>query len=338
MKKIIYLTLVFSTILTACHDDEDVSKWLTPTNSGATMTLEGGEGGASAVNSVFVDFSAGDQDTIRRASWNISFNCGSEFGVFLNSTNISRAAVAEGVSVGDILSDADLEPYSEALAMSMGGTTSMDIVDDFDKSIEGTVIKEGKTYIYRNEDDTAPFYKVKVTQKSSNVYNVTYAKANSDSITSVDITKDNMYTTIGLSFAQSKSVVVEKEEWDIVWGRNTYQSAMAANVPSAMADVVFINSKGGVKAEQILESDISYDDFTSANIDQSALSSDVGVIGANWRGTSGMPIVMRVKSDRYYIVQDARGNIYKLKFLTIGGSDGGVRGYPVIKYELIKGS
>ena len=337
MKRIIYLTLVFSAILTSCRDDDDYAKWLTPPSSGATMTLEGGLGGASAVNSVFVDFSASEQDTVRRASWNLSFNCGSDFGVFLNSTNISRAVEAEGIEVGTILSEAMLEPYKSALAMSMGGPSSMDIVDDFDKSIEGTVIKEGKTYIYRNEDVSLPFYKIKVSKKDNNTYTVAFAKSTSDSITSVDVTKDNRYTTIGLSFAEKKTILVEKEEWDIVWGRNTYQSAMAPNVPSAMADVVFINSKAGVKGLQILESNIGYDNFTSESIDESALSSDVGVIGANWRGTTGATIVMMVKSDRYYLVQDPRGNIYKLKFLTIGGSDGGVRGYPVIKYELVRG-
>ena len=337
MKKIIYLTLALTIMLASCRDDDDVSKWLTPPSSGAEMTLNGGTGGSSAINSVFVDFSASQQDTVRRSSWNLSFNCGSEFGVFLNSTNISRAIEANGIEVGTILSEATLQPYADALAMSMGGSTSMDIVDDFDKSIAGTVIKEGKTYIYRNEDVTQPYYKIKVLKKDNNTYTVAFAKATSDSVATVDVTKDNRYTTIGLSFTASKTVYVENEEWDIVWGRNTYQSAMAAGVPSAMADVVFINSKAGVKGLQILESDISYDDFTESNIDVSALSSDVGVIGANWRGTTGATIVMMVKSDRYYLVQDARGNIYKLKFLTIGGSDGGVRGYPVIKYELIRG-
>ncbi|PZP51428.1 MAG: hypothetical protein DI598_03250 [Pseudopedobacter saltans] len=42
------------------------------------------------------------------------------------------------------------------------------------------------------------------------------------------------------------------------------------------------------------------------------------------------------RTDRFYIIKDADGNYYKLKFLAMGvNNDGGTRGKPVIQYELI---
>jgi hypothetical protein len=300
------------------------------------MTLQGGEGEANAENSVFVDFSANEQTSILRHSWDLAFNCGAEFGVFLNSTNISRAKEAVSIEISDSLSAETLQPYSTALAMTMGENSTMDIVDAFDKSIAGTVIKEGKTYIYRNEDAEQPFYKIKVTKKDENTYTVQYSQWNSTVVKSADVTKDANYQTIGFSFTNEKSIVVEKSNWDLVWGRNTYISAMAPDMPSAMADVVFINHKADVKTAEILEADIAYDDFVATNLNGTIVSSDVGSIGDKWRGTSGMPPVMSVKSDRYYLILDTDDNIYKLKFLAIGGADGAVRGYPQIRFELIK--
>ncbi len=338
MKKLAILGAIVCAICSSCKDNnDDKDKWITLPSAGSTMILQGGAGEAEAENSVFVDFSANTQTSIARRSWHLAFNCGEEFGVFMNSANISRAKEAINISVGDILSEDALKPYDSALMMTMSLSSSgMDIVDAFDKSIAGTVIKEGKTYIYRNEDTNVSFYKIKVVKKDANTYTLSYSKWNSSEVKSVDVSKSAEYSVIGFSLIDEKTVVAESANWDMVWGRNTYTSAMMPNLPTAMADVVFINSKGGVKAVQIMDTAITYDSLSSANVSTITLSSDVGSIGDKWRGTSGMPPVMNVRADRYYVIQDISGNVYKLKFLAIGGTDGAVRGYPQIRFDLVK--
>lgn len=341
MKKLIYFTLGLAVMLASCSDDDDDSKWVTPPSEGATMTLHGGPGEGNAIYSVYVDFSANKQDTLKRSSWNLAFNCGSDFGVFLNSTTIGRAKEATGIDIADVISEETLQPYATALAMTMGeANSSMDIVDSFDKSISGTVIKEGKTYIYRNENATLPYYKVKVTKKDNNTYSISYALWNSSEVKTADVKKDSKYNIIGFSLTDAKTVIVEKEkgEWDIIWGRNTYESSMVVGQPSAMADIVFINNKNGVKAVQILEEDIAYADYSESDITTTTLLSDIGVIGANWRSVGGGGTAKPVAyQDRYYVIRDVAGNIYKLKFMAIGGgTDGATRGYPQLKFELVK--
>jgi len=337
MKKLIYFTLGVAVMLASCSDDDDDSKWITLPSAGAKMTLQGGAGEANAENSVYVDFSANQQESIKRNSWHLAFNCGNDFGVFLNSTVIGRAKEAVGIDIKDVVSEETLAPYVSALSMVMSeGNASMDIVDNFDKSVSGTVIKEGKTYIYRTEDEAFSYYKVKVTRKDNNTYTVSYSLWNSSEVKSADVKKDTQYNTIGFSFTDAKTVVIEKPDWDIIWGRNTYKSAMAVGVPSAMADVVFINSKAGVKAAEIMKEDVAYNDFSEADLTTITLLSDVGAIGDKWRGTGGMPPKMALKTDRYYVIQDVAGNIYKLEFEAMGADDGGTRGYPQIKFDLVK--
>lgn len=337
MKKLIYFSLGVVLTLSSCSKNDDISKWITPPSTGSTMTLNGGPGEGNAQNSVYVSLSSNKQESIKRHSWHLAFNCGSEFGVFLNSTAVSRATEGTGVEINSIISEAQLEPFAKKLEMTMGESSTMDIVYKFDKSISGTVIKEGKTYIYRNEDNNLPHYKIKVVKKDNNAYTVSYAVWNSSDVKTVEIKKDAKQNIVGFSLTDGSISVVETENWDFVWGRNTYESAMMPGAPSAMADIVFINNKGGVKAAQIMEEDIAYDNFSAGNIDVKSLSSDIGVIGGNWRGTGGMPPVMAVNADRYYIIQDISGNIYKLKFLAIGGKDdGATRGYPQLKFDLVR--
>lgn len=338
MKKLIYFALGLAVMFVSCSDDDDDGdqKWVTPPSTGATMTLNGGAGEANAENSVYVDFSANEQESVKRNSWHLAFNCGKDFGVFLNSTTIGRATEAVDVKIEDVISETDLAPYATKLEMAMGGESSMEIVDNFDKAVNGTVIKEGKVYVYRTEDADLSFYKVKVTKKDDNTYTLSYALWNSSDVKSAEVKKDSKYNTIGFSFTDAKTVIIEKENWDIVWGRNTYESPMVPDKPSAMADIVFINNKAGVRAAEIMIEDIAYADYTEANLTSTTLSANVGTIGGNWRGTEGMPPVMSVKSDRYYIVQDIAGNVYKLKFLAIGGSDGATRGKPQIQFDLVK--
>lgn len=337
MKKLIYFTLASALVLTACSDDDN-SKWITPPSEGATMTLQGGAGESNAENSVYVDFSANEQSSVKRNSWQLAFTCGSDFRVYLNNTTISRAMEATDINMEDVITEAKLEPYATKLEMAMGGESSMDIVDSFDKNTTRTVIQEGKIYIYRNEDADFSFYKVKVTKKDNNTYSVSYAKWNSSDVKTAEVKKDSKYNIVGLSFTDGQTIIVEreKENWDIVWGRNTFESSMVPDKPSAMSDIVFINNQAGVLAAEVLEEDIAYADYTDKNLTSTVLASNIGIIGGNWRGTEGMPPVMSVKADRYYIIKDTSGNIYKLKFLAIGGSDGATRGYPQLKFEFIK--
>lgn len=340
MKKILYLGLSLTLLLTACNKDDD-KYYKEPANEGGTMELQGGEGGASAKNSVYVDLSQGEQLPVERVSWHLALHCGSAFGVRLNNTTGSHATEAgSGVSVGSVLSAEEKDNYLAVLSPSMGeGDFSIADKIDSDTDLAGTVIKKDKVYIYCSGDDNQEMYKVSVGEKNSNTYTVSYALWNSSEVKNIDIAKDASYNFTGVSFTSNKQVNIQpkKDSWDIVWGRNTYTSAMAPGVPFVLADVVFINTKAGVTAKELLVADYgTYDEFTAEKATGVQLSSDIDVIGSAWRNGGGPSTQPSVKTDRFYLIKDAQGNIYKLGFVSMcEGTDGGKRGYPEIKYSLL---
>lgn len=132
------------------------------------------------------------------------------------------------------------------------------------------------------------------------------------------------------------AVAVEpaKDRWDFQWTWSIfYTNSGGVNVPYAFSDLVFINHHNDVKADTVFTSDVSYEDFDETHIAATDLVSDRNVIGSGWRATTG---TVGVITDRFYVVQDSYGNVYKLKFVNFHAADGGTRGKPVIKYELVK--
>ncbi len=335
MKKILSISLFFAIALASCSDDEVITP---PPSLGSTITLQGGEGGASAANSVYLDFSTETQTSIERISWHLGFNCGSDFGVILNNTTGSRATEAENsISINTIMSDEQRAYYKDtvlALGMGMG---SFDIVDTIGQDLSQTIIKEGKTYLYDAGDADIELFKVNVTMKDNNTYLLKYALWNSSDVKTLEIAKKPAYHFVGASLAHNRVLDIqpEKNNWDMVWSRNTYISAMMPGVPFVMADIVFLN-KGVQAAEIMIDETVTYENYGSANIGSAAFSSNTDAIGANWRHGGGPTAAPSVKTDRFYVIRDNAGNTYKLRFISMNDADGGVRGYPEVEYAIIR--
>ncbi len=184
-----------------------------------------------------------------------------------------------------------------------------------------------------------PLYKVKVTLKITNTYTVQYAKIDESTVKSIDVTKDANYNFKFVSFAEGKTVSVEpaKAKWDIVWGRSVYITNMGTGpIPYTFADLVLLNSNTGTQAVEVLTETKAYADLSASDVASLEFSNNIDVIGSKWRAGGGPNADPAVKADRFYVIKDSAGNIYKLQFVSMGPGDGGTRGYPQIKYELLK--
>ena len=87
-------------------------------------------------------------------------------------------------------------------------------------------------------------------------------------------------------------------------------------------------------AAEILTSTVSYDAYAESNIATTTFKNDKYVIGSNWRVASQSST--GVRTDRFYVVKDATGNVYKLKFISFASQDGGERGKPKFEFKLVK--
>lgn len=303
-------------------------------STGSSLKLEGGEGGASAVNSVFVDFSGNEQISTARKSWNFGFSTGSDFGVILNNTTASTAIEATNQSLDAKISAADSAAYVAKLIIG-GGEGNFDIVDDVLGDLSKSVIKEGKVYIVSLGESQTPLYKVKVSKKDANTYTIQYAKSNETAVKSLDVAKNAAYNFVYASITTDKVVSVqpEKAKWDIEWTRAMYKTG---TLPYIFSDFVYINGKGGVQAAEVLVSTVAYDKYGVSNVASTEFSSAIDVIGSKWRSGGGPNALPAVKTDRFYVVKDAANNVYKVRFVSMSGGDGGERGYPVVEYALVK--
>ena len=341
----VFVSLTLIAALSACSNDDDAIPVIPP-SGGSEMKLDGG-GGTGAPNAVFVDLSAAKQTPVPRISWDFGFYSGADYHVILNYTSsISVKALAKT----DLMQVSLTDTVGISLALGQGAGT-LDMVDDVYGDLSKTAIAavsatdaENKVYLVKpetaNAADPKTWYKVKIS-RNGNGYKLQYARLGETAIQTADISKDGSFNFTFYSLATNKVVTVEpkKAEWDIQWSYGVYLTGGGGVfLPYLFSDFVYSNSLAGVQAAEATTADgFSYDTFAAADLSSTRLvySATRDAIGSKWRVTSGATV--GIKTDRFYVVKDAGGNYYKLKFISAGiGQDGGQRGYPEIAYKLIK--
>lgn len=314
------------------------------TSEGSSLTLNGliaQEAGAAAGNSVFVDLSSNVQTPVARTSWDLGFYSGDDFRVIINNT--SGASVVK-IDKADITAVTAADVNADDLAVGFGSGI-LSLIDDVYGDLENTAIDavsatdaDNKVYVINRvggsgtTSEVAEFYKIRVLRKDGG-YRLQYAKINETTFSTLDIPKNDAYNFSYVSFTTG-IVPVEpaKQKWDIEWTWSIYYSG---DLPYGFSDLVFINNHGGTKAVEVLTSTSTYDDFDEADAATLTFSDERNVISSYWRVTSPAASAA-VKTDRFYVIQDAAGNIYKLKFINFHANDGGVRGNPQLAYALVK--
>jgi len=313
-------------------------------SDGTSLQLNGiaaNEAGSAAGNSVYLDLSGNVQTPVLRDSWDLGFNSGADFRVILNNTN-GASAIEINKSDINTVSDKDLDISTLSVGQGVG---TFALYDGVTGDITKTVIKEisatdadNKVYVINRAGGSGSvltvdkIYKVRVLRKGTG-YTLQYAKLNETTFKTLDVTKDPTYNFQFASLEKGAAVNVEpaKARWDIVWGYSLY---FTGTTPYAFSDLVFINQRAGVTAAEVLTSATTYDSFAEANVTGITFSADRDIIGSKWRVTSGGTV--GVKTDRFYLIKDAAGNVYKLRFLSFHPSDGGERGKPKLEYKLVK--
>lgn len=354
MNRLKNIAIVFAlvTIFIACSKKRETPSLPLLLSDGNTLTLNGltgSEDGKAAGNSVFVDLSSGKQTLVLRSSWDLGFYGGKDFKVIINNTTGAGAKVMEANNLEEV-NEADVKGLELAVSQASPSSKHFDYFDDVTGSFTKTVIPSISADAANNKvivlnpgkGGSAPerdWVKFKITINESGGYAVQYGSIKQTSgFKSVDVVKDPNYNFKYFSFVSGSVVAGQpvKNEWDFVWGNSVYQTKMGENwVPYNFSDMVFINVLAGVQAAEVLNADFNYDKISKANLNDGKIkfSSAGDAIGSKWRKVPGVGII----TDRFYLIKDPSGNVYKLKFISMGvGGDGGTRGKPVIEYKLIE--
>lgn len=348
------LFLAFSAAFTACKKNSDAII-IVPASDGSKLQLNGlvaSESGSSAGNSVYVDLSMDKATAVQRSSWDLGFYSGSDFRVIINNTTTAAAKMITKNDLTQVVA-ADTAGFAAQMSGLTYSASDFAFLDNVLGDLSKTVIAgisatdaDNKVYIINRGTGGSiaarDWYKIRILRKGAG-YMLQYAKLSETNFKTLDITKNGDYNFQYASF-DNGTVAVEpaKAQWDFVWSYRLYQTPLnpadaTSLVPYAVADFVCINEKAGVQAAQVLTTAVAYADFDQTKIASVTFSSSVDVIGTGWRTASASPSVKSgVKTDRFYVLKDAAGNIYKLRFLSFHADDGGTRGKPEFEYKLVK--
>ena len=360
MKKRILLLSVFALAIASCSKNDDKPSPDVPNPNEKPQpesVSEGGVfkpsvGGPNEPNQVFIDLSAKKESTAKRDSWDFGFYCGDDFRVILNSTVKMAAKQLETTNIDEV--------QAEDPSVSVGFNTfaNLGYVDIAEVSASEA---DNKVYLVnmgfavgttppekgavKLDGDARGWKKVRIT-RSGNDYVIHYANLNDTTHKSITVKKDPAYNFVFVSLNQEKIVNVqpEKTKWDISFTGLTNYTAMGPGqeITYYFADMVINNLYGGVRVHKVTTTeankrDVEYEAFnkTKANeidFNDNKLAHQLG-IGSSWRKAGPKGTV--VSDNVFYIIKDADGNLYKLKFLAIT-NDNGERGYPVFEYALLK--
>ncbi|MBL0738962.1 HmuY family protein [Flavobacterium sp. GN10] len=318
-------------------------------------------GGPMEPNQVYIDLSSGKMTSALRNSWDLGFYSGSEFRVVLNSSVKMAAKKLETSNIDEV------QVADETMIISQGTGFSSQ-VDDSAGDITKTAIaevsatdSENKVYLVylgNKPADVAPvlgkegavggatrgWKKIRVL-KSGNDYKIQYANIDATTHQEVVVAKNSAYNFTFFSLLDNKTVSVEpqKAQWDLNF--TTFVNVIpyaGSTVPYFYPDYVVNNVKGGAQTYQVLvTATTTYENFTLANVETAKFTADQRNIGSNWRGTSATgpngDIITQfvLKTDRFFVVKDPAGNVYKMKFT--GGAKADLeRGHPSFQYAILK--
>jgi hypothetical protein len=313
------------------------------TSPGSQLTGEGKTAESNYANNVYFDLSANSTTISARKSWNLGFYHGGQYRVILNPGYQSSATATAKTDIAAVtLADTTTVPD---LNFAPGGDGSLALADYWDGDLTKTVFAEvsatdaqNKVYLvsFEGRKTKDKWFKVKVNRNGEG-YKVQFAKLGETTVKTVDIAKnaDFNFSFLSLETGQIVSAEPRKMNWDIQWGYSTSNAGTTPPTPYWFQDFILLNYAAGAEAAEVVESTVTYDAYAESNIATSTFLKTRDAIGSKWRVTSGA--ALGIRRDRFYVIKDPSGNVYKLKFVSMGlASDGGERGKPVIEYKLVK--
>ncbi|RZK50394.1 MAG: hypothetical protein EOO99_01765 [Pedobacter sp.] len=337
--KSILFSAFLASIFCACKKEEDPVMVLPPAES-ITITLDGKTETSAYANVVYLDLSTKLTKSVDRKSWNIAIANGAIKKVFINPSYQSTAVVTNKFNLNEINLD---NPGTDVnLNHNISDPTTVSLVDYWDGSLDKTAYAgevlandaENKVYLlsFEGNKEMQNWFKFKIT-KTANGTQIEYGRLNDSQFKTIQVPNDEKNVLSFVSLENDRLVVVEPEikKWDLAWGYSTNDSGLGS--PYWVQDFVWTNSLMGVKVAEVMNSAVSYADFGILHLSGYNLVGFRNIIGTSWRSTQP---ATGVKTDRFYIIQDADGLIFKLKFVSMGLGDGGERGRPVVEYQQIR--
>ncbi|WP_312078623.1 HmuY family protein [Chryseobacterium sp.] len=371
MKKILFGLLMGTVLMsTSCINDNEDAVAVKPIE-GDLINLS--VGGPTQPNQIWFDLSENEFVKTKRTDWDFGFYSGSNFKVILNSsiqmaatkipnaTNIDAVTQAQVASLETLVQVANFSAANVAYIDDVKGNfpsgyTAIEEVKSLEADNGIYLVNMGKDVYHGSvavgavtyNGDPRGWMKIQVVRAGEG-YKIKYAKVGDTTHKEFTVAKNQLYNysfvTLNHTTDQNaKQVFIqpEKKKWDLCF-------SVAVNLIDGIgsyiyADFIQHNNVGNVGVYEVKvtapETGVNaYNKFEAANIDQSKfVYNDHRIIGANWRSTAGVN-GPETYGDRFYVVKDAEGYYFKLRFrrLTKATNDSegvaGERGFPSFEFK-----
>ncbi|WP_244428571.1 HmuY family protein [Flavobacterium sp. B17] len=359
MKKILFCLLVGASFISqSCINDNEDPVAVAPSEG---ARVDPNVGGATQPNQVWFDLGTETEILTKRTDWDLAFYSGSAFKVVLNSsimmaaakipnaTDLNQVTETTVASLKTQVQVANFNPANVAYIDDVNGNfpsgyTAIEEIKPTDSDNAVYLVNMGKE-IYSGSvptgsvttgGDSRGWKKVQILRAGEG-YKVKSADIDGQNYYEVTITKNTAYNYNFISLKNKKEVSIqpEKKKWDICF--TVFTNTISGAGSYIYADFVTINNVGGAGAYEVIVPATTsgveaYNSFKTSDIDQAKfIYNDQRVIGSNWRNPVGVN-GLEVYGDRFYVVKDAEGYYFKLRFTRLT-STSGERGYPQFEYK-----
>ncbi|KGO83369.1 hypothetical protein Q763_04980 [Flavobacterium beibuense F44-8] len=371
MKKSILILAAVGLLASCSSDDSDnnnnggvIDPGTNPIEETAYIQPE--IGGPNEPNQVYIGLNGPQSAVVERTAWDLGFYSGSDFRVILNGSLKMAAKKLETTNIDEVQEPNASVTVSFATLASLGYVDNPTGILTGDGNGEGTAIAEvsatdSENFVYlvnmgyglsttepaigsvNVDGDQRGWMKIRVLRNGDN-YVLQYAPIDATTHQEVTISKNDEYNFTFFSMVNNNEVMVEpkKGEWDINFTTFTnYYPYQGVDVLYPFADYAVLNILGGTRAYEVVTEEAdggeaAYNAFTFADVDYGlfeASAEDHRFV--SWRTEAGPNTTMTVQTDRFFVVKDASGNLFKLLFRALK-NDAGERGYPVFEYEQLQ--
>ncbi|WP_048330844.1 HmuY family protein [Bizionia psychrotolerans] len=359
-----FLSALFTIALLAtfgCSSDDDNS-----TSGPISVVIEGASfapeiGGPNQQNQVYIDLSTNTATGVQRDSWDLGFYSGPDFRVAINGSIYMATAELTASDIDAVSSTStEVQTLQTQVAVGTFDDVSAGFIDAPYGNIDGTAIDAVSEDVISNHvylvnlgfevgtgtpangsvevaGNSRGWKKIRV-YKSGHDYVLQYADLDATTHNTVTISKNADYNFTFFSFDTDSEVYVEpiKEDWDLNF--TVFTNEIPGYGAYGYSDFIVNNTKSDATAYMIdtdVDTELSYENFTLANVVDTNFSNDQRAIGSSWRNGGGPGTLPSLKENVFYIVNDTEGNLYKLQFLALTNADG-ERGHPEFVYSLLQ--
>lgn len=317
-------------LLSSCFKEEDKREAFTN-----YRTIEIGN---DYLNQVF--YSLGDTSIVSTnlyTDWNLAFYCGSDASfVRLNSAANMYVFKTNSTNFGDAYSI----NYSESdkrFDGSHGLRDNLAIDSYLESSSADSAWCSGTVYLIHPGIDAngvelgtyKQFVFVGLFEES---YFFKIAELDGSNAREFSLPKDPSKNYVCFSFNSFSPIEIEpdKNTWDLLFSRFTdtvYTTDGSEFLTGYAVTGAYLNQNS---VQAYMQEEISYSDFKASDINLNSFSSNLNIIGHDWKQFSDQYNIFK---NKVYIIKDRNGINYKLRFLDFYDTGTGFKGYPSFEYE-----